>query len=196
MNTIGKFPQEKTEKTNFETDSAEIEKSDLHSEDKECLCSPRDTSTKGCDPVKLCKQTKKCDLNEIWNSIEIELLTDDKGVFFLKSWVGSASAARAITLSSPSFSERSRGAASKETWLVVLRHQFDRFSLRINNCSLPVRDATVEGPLSISSPLSALLDITRLGSKKVSNNLFRSAARTSRDSDTFASLFVRLKNQE
>ena len=26
MNTIGKFPQEKTEKTNFETDSAEIKK--------------------------------------------------------------------------------------------------------------------------------------------------------------------------
>ena len=33
-------------------------------------------STKGCDGVKLCEQ-KLCDLNEIWNSIEIEMLTDE-----------------------------------------------------------------------------------------------------------------------
>ena len=51
-------------------------------------------------------QTKKCDLNKIWNSIEIELLTDDNEVSF-ESWAGAASAVAPITLSSLSFSERS-----------------------------------------------------------------------------------------
>ena len=61
--------------------------------------------------IQLNYANKKCDLNEIWNSIEIELLTDDKEVI---SRVGLASAGRPITLSPPSFSSRSGAAASKK----------------------------------------------------------------------------------
>ena len=61
--------------------------------------------------IQLNYANKKCDLNEIWNSIEIELLTDDKEVI---SRVGLASAGRPITLSPPSFSWRSGAAASKK----------------------------------------------------------------------------------
>ena len=76
--------------------------------------------------IQLNYANKKCDLNEIWNSIEIELLTDDKDVV---SRVGLASAGRPITLSPPS----SRGGAvplHRRRRLVKKRrfgHQFNLF---------------------------------------------------------------------
>ena len=61
--------------------------------------------------IQLNYANKKCDLNEIWNSIEIELLTDDKEVSF-ESWVGiSWSSNHSIT---SFFSSRSGAAASKK----------------------------------------------------------------------------------
>ena len=51
------------------------------------------------------------------------------------------------------------GCIHEEAWASI-----QPFFLRINNCLL--RDATVDGPLSISSLLSLLLDTTGLGSKK------------------------------
>ena len=49
------------------------------------------------------------------------------------------------------------------------------FSLWINSWSLPAFNATVDGPLSISSLLSMLLDSTSMGSKKANHYLFRSS---------------------
>ena len=101
-------------------------------------------------------QTKKCDLNKIWNSIEIELLTDDNEVSF-ESWAGAASAAAPITLSSLSFSGRSAvaWAASKPRRFASASIQLFSANQQLLSSALPP-DATVDGPLSISSLFSIL----------------------------------------